>query len=101
MWSVNRPKIQTSVLLPNVEGKKALSDILRAYVNEKNKFNMDLRFVKMIDLKSPFPLTLLPLGFFGVRIPEGGVGGGAQSAPPPPPTGHPPPSITQERNLET
>ena len=93
MWSVNRPKIQTSVLLPNVEGKKALSDILRAYVNEKNKFNMDLRFVKMIDLKSPFPLTLLPLGFFGVRIPEGGVGG-AQSATPPPP-------ITQERNLET
>ena len=87
MWSVNRPKIQTSVLLPNVEGKKALSDILRAYVDEKNKFNMDLRFVKMIDLKSPFPLTLLPLGFLAfesLRV------GGAQSATP-----HPP-SITQE-----
>ena len=63
MWSVNRPKIQTGVLLPDVEGKKAVSDILRAYVDEKNKFNLDLRF----------------------RIPEGGGGGvgRAQSATPP------------------
>ena len=63
MWSVNRPKIQTGVLLPDVEGKKAVSDILRAYVDEKNKFNLDLRF----------------------RIPEGGGVGWVGCTVPPPP----------------
>ena len=32
---------QSTVSLPNAEGKKALSDILRTCADEKNKFNAD------------------------------------------------------------
>ena len=46
----------SNVSLPNVEGKKALSDILRAYVEEKNKFNLDLKNYKedYVDITVPF-----------------------------------------------
>ena len=48
--------IQMGVLLPNVEGKKALSDILRAYAQERNKFNLDLRISRKdwFDIRVPF-----------------------------------------------
>ena len=36
----------SNIFLPNVEGKKALSDILRTYVEEKYKFNLDLKSQK-------------------------------------------------------
>ena len=36
----------SNVSLPNIEGKKTLSDILRMYVEEKNKFNLDLKTYK-------------------------------------------------------
>ena len=32
--------------LTNVEGKEAMSDILRTYAAEKDKFNLDLRIYK-------------------------------------------------------
>ena len=41
---------QPNVSLPNIEGKKALSDILRTYAEEKNKFNLDLKVHKEIIL---------------------------------------------------
>ena len=37
---------QPNVSLPNVEGKKALSNILRTYAEEKSKFNLDLKVYK-------------------------------------------------------
>ena len=37
---------QSNVSLPNVEGKKALSNILRTYGEEKTKFNLDLKIYK-------------------------------------------------------
>lgn len=40
------PNIQAGVLLPSVEGKKALCNILRMYVEEKYKFNLDLRIAR-------------------------------------------------------
>ena len=46
----------SNVSLPNVEGKKALSDILRVYVEEKNKFNPDLKIYK----EDYFDITVLP-----------------------------------------
>ena len=50
------PNIQTSVLLLNVKAKKALRDILRTYVEEKNKFNLDLNVYKKdyFDITVPF-----------------------------------------------
>ena len=36
----------SNVSLPNVEGTKALSNTLRTYVEEKNKFNIDLKIYK-------------------------------------------------------
>ena len=36
----------SNVSIPNVEGKKALRDILKTYVEEKNKFNLDLKIYK-------------------------------------------------------
>ena len=46
----------SNVSLPNVEGKKALSDILRTCVEEKNKFNLDLKIYKedYSDITVPF-----------------------------------------------
>ena len=46
---------QPNVSLPNIEGKKALSDILRTYAEEKNKFNLDLKVYKekILILMSP------------------------------------------------
>ena len=41
---------QPNVSLPNIEGKKALSDILRTYAEEKNKFNLDLKVYQEIIL---------------------------------------------------
>ena len=38
--------IQSNVSLPNIEGKKALSDILRTYAQEKEKFKLDLKIYK-------------------------------------------------------
>ena len=38
--------IQSNVLLRNIEGKKAFSDILRKYAQEKEKFNLDLKIYK-------------------------------------------------------
>ena len=34
------------VLSPSIKGKKVLSDILRTYAAEKDKFNLDLRIYK-------------------------------------------------------
>ena len=47
---------QSNVSLPNVEGKKALSDILRTYAEEKNKFNLDLKIYQenYFDINVPF-----------------------------------------------
>ena len=47
---------QSNVSLPNVEEKKALSDILRTYAEEKNKFNLDLKIYKenYFDINVPF-----------------------------------------------
>ena len=36
----------SNVSLPNIEGKETLSDILKTYVEEKNKFNLDLKTYK-------------------------------------------------------
>ena len=38
------------VILPNIEGQKALSDILGTYSVEKNKFNIGLRILKRREL---------------------------------------------------
>ena len=46
---------QSNVSLPNVERKKALSDILRTYAEEKTKFNLDLKICKE--------------NFFGINVP--------------------------------
>ena len=43
------------VLLPNIQGQKALSNILRTYSQEKNKLNLDLRIYK----EGNFDVTLL------------------------------------------
>ena len=47
---------QSNVSLPNIEGKKALNDILRAYAEEKNKFYLDLKVYKenYFDINVPF-----------------------------------------------
>ena len=47
---------QSNVFLPNAEGKKALSDILRTYAEEKTKFNLDLKICKdnYFDINVPF-----------------------------------------------
>ena len=37
---------QSNVSLSNIEGKKALTDILRTYAEEKNIFNLDLKIYK-------------------------------------------------------
>ena len=37
---------QPNVSLSNIEGKKALTDILRTYAEEKNIFNLDLKIYK-------------------------------------------------------
>ena len=44
-WLSIDQKTQPNVSLPNIEGKKVLSDILRRYAEEKNKFNLDLKFL--------------------------------------------------------
>lgn len=36
----------SNVSLPNIEEKETLTDILRTYVEEKNKFNFDLKTYK-------------------------------------------------------
>ena len=36
----------SNVSLPNIEGKETLSDILKTYVEEKNKYNLDLKTYK-------------------------------------------------------
>ena len=43
-------------LCQNAEGKKALSDILRTYVEENSKFNLDLKTYKenFFDINMPF-----------------------------------------------
>ena len=41
--SIDHQDTQTNVSLPNIEGKKALSNILRTYAEEKNKFNLDFK----------------------------------------------------------
>ena len=48
--------IQSNVSLPNIEGKKALSDILRTYALEKEKFKLDLKIYKedWFDITVPF-----------------------------------------------
>ena len=47
---------QPNVPLPNMEGKKALSVLLRTYTEEKNKFNLDLKVYKVdhFDINVPF-----------------------------------------------
>ena len=47
---------QSNISLPNIEGKKALSDILRTYLQEKEKFNLDLKICKenFFDISVPF-----------------------------------------------
>ena len=47
---------KSNVSLPNVEGKKAHSDILRTFVEEKNKFKLDLKILKenYFDINVPF-----------------------------------------------
>ena len=47
---------QPNVSLPNIEGKKALSDILRINAKEKNKFMVDLKVYKenVFDVNAPF-----------------------------------------------
>ena len=39
-------KVTAVFFLTNVEGKEAMSDILRTYAAEKDKFNLDLRIYK-------------------------------------------------------
>lgn len=39
-------------LLPNTEGKTALSDILRTYAEEKNELTLTLKFIMKICLMS-------------------------------------------------
>ena len=48
--------ITPNVSLPNVEGKKALSNILRTCAEEKNKFNFDLKNYRenYFDITVPF-----------------------------------------------
>ena len=48
--------IPPNVSLPNVEGKKALSNILRTYAEEKNRFNFDLKNYRedYFDITVPF-----------------------------------------------
>ena len=47
---------QSNVSLLNAERKKSLSDILRTYTEEKNKFNLDLKIFKenYFDINVPF-----------------------------------------------
>ena len=47
---------QSNVYLPNAERKKALSDIIRKYAEEKNKFHLDLKIYKenYFDINVPF-----------------------------------------------
>ena len=44
------------VFFLNVEGKKALNNVLRTYAAEKDKFNLDLRTYKKVGLILPFPV---------------------------------------------
>ena len=48
--------IQSNVSLPNTEGEKAISDILRTYAQEKEKINLDLKNYKenFFDITVPF-----------------------------------------------
>ena len=48
--------IPPNVSLPNEEGKKALSNILRTYAEEKNRFNFDLKNYRedYFDITVPF-----------------------------------------------
>ena len=48
--------IQFNVCLPNIERKKTLSDILRIYAQEKEKFDFDLKIYKenWFDIVVPF-----------------------------------------------
>ena len=39
---------QSNVSLPNADGKKALSDILRKYAEEKNKFNLTKKIILIL-----------------------------------------------------
>ena len=39
--------LKSKVSLPNIEGRKALSDILRVYAEEKKSFNLDLKIYKI------------------------------------------------------
>ena len=49
-WPIDTQSIdqdtQPNVSLPNIVGKKALTDILRTYAQEKNIFNLDLKIYK-------------------------------------------------------
>ena len=44
------------VLFLNVEGKKALNNILRTHAAKKDKCNLDLRTYKKVGLILPFPV---------------------------------------------
>ena len=60
LYAISGPSIDqdtaSNVSLPNEEGKKALSDILRMFVEEKNKFHLDLKIYKedYFDITVPF-----------------------------------------------
>ena len=48
--------LKSNVSLPKIEGRKALSNILRVYAEEKNSFNLDLKIYKerYFDIIVPF-----------------------------------------------
>ena len=45
-WLSIDQDLKSKVSLPNIEGRKALSDILRVYAEEKKSFNLDLKIYK-------------------------------------------------------
>ena len=45
-WLLIDQDTQSNVSLPKVEGNKALSNFLRTYVEEKNKFHLDWKIYK-------------------------------------------------------
>ena len=59
-YEISRLSINQStgpgVLFLNVEGKKALNNILRTHAAKKDKCNLDLRTYKKVGLILPFPV---------------------------------------------